>query len=416
MQTQKTHWPSILIAIVLGLSAAFVFLISAAAGVSSIFSLFTDGADPAGEMIGAFAFGFELLVLLVCVWFVLQKAMGREQADHSFKFPFADWQILAVLGLVGMSVAIGAGVAYTEITWLTWLILPVLTVFVIVPPIFIFFGLGTRGFKLGSRWRVFGILGLAMTVGPVIMIVLEIVILVGIIIIGVLVVAVWQPALFEEILSISKIIQQETNQDVILSLLAPYISNTLVIATLVGYIGLIVPLIEEFLKPLGVWLFARKIESPAQGFAMGMLSGAAFALVESLNASGNGSTDWSVIVSVRAGTSLLHMVASGLVGWGIVSAFREKRYLRLPAAYISAVAIHGLWNSCAIGAGLSAAGESIGKPEWLAAYTPSMLAGMLVLGIGMFVVLIASNKKLNSNLVPVPALPTENEEREEKVQ
>ena len=39
-----------------------------------------------------------------------------------------------------------------------------------------------------------------------------------------------QPALFQEILNLGKILKQETNEDVILKLLAPYISNPLVIA------------------------------------------------------------------------------------------------------------------------------------------------------------------------------------------
>jgi hypothetical protein len=88
------------------------------------------------------------------------------------------------------------------------------------------------------------------------------------------------------------------------------------------------------------------------------------------------------------------MTASGLVGWGIVSAFREKRILRFFAAYFGAVSIHGLWNACAVGAGLSVIGEAIGKPEWIFNFIPAMLGGMFVLGVGMFAVLIASNKKL----------------------
>ena len=59
MQTKKTHWPSLLILIVLGLSVVFVLLIALGMGVSSIISLFTEDGDPAGQMISAFAFGFE---------------------------------------------------------------------------------------------------------------------------------------------------------------------------------------------------------------------------------------------------------------------------------------------------------------------------------------------------------------------
>lgn len=404
MQTQKTHWPSILILILLALSTVAALLISIAFGINSILDLFSKTGDPAGEMIGAFAFSFEMVVLLFCSWFVLQKAMGREQAELPFKFPFVGWQIFAMIGTVILSLALGGVVAYTEIIWLTWIILPVLTVFVILSPILLLFGLGADGIQLGSRWRIFGILGLSMTIGPVIMVVLELVLLVGIIITGLIVVAIQQPVLFQEIVRLWKIIQHETNQDVIFKLLTPYISNSAMIAIALGYVALLVPMIEELLKPLAVWIFAKKIESPAQGFAMGLLSGGAFALIESLNASGDGTASWPVIVGIRAGTSLLHMTASGLVGWGIVSAFREKRIMRLVAAYFCAITIHGIWNACAIGAGLSAVGESIGKPEWLFNFIPASLGGMFVLGIGMLVVLIASNKKLRS-LPPSPALP-----------
>ena len=189
-----------------------------------------------------------------------------------------------------------------------------------------------------------------------------------------------QPALFQEILDLGRILKLETNEETILKLLAPYISNPLVIATVVGYIALAVPLIEELFKPLAVWIFARKIESPAQGFAMGLLSGAAFALIESLNASGDGTVSWPAIVSIRAGTSLLHMTASGLVGWGIVSAFREKRILRFFAAYFTAVAIHGIWNACAVGAGLSMVGELLANPNGFSILSQPCCAACLSLG------------------------------------
>lgn len=404
MQTKKTHWPSLLILIVLGFGVVFVLLLTLGMGVSSIFSLITEDGDPAGQMIGTFAFGFELIILLVCAWFVLQKTLGHEQADAPFKFPFADWQIFAIIGIVIISAVIGGIVAYAEITWLAWIMLPVLTVLVIVPPIWLLFGIGTRGIEFGPRWRFFGTLGLGMTIGPLMMFVMEMIFLLGILIAVVAMVFTQQPGLFQEILNLGRILKQETNEDVILKLLAPYISDPLVIATMIGYVALAVPLIEELFKPLAVWIFAKKIESPAQGFALGMLSGAAFALIESLNASGDGTMNWPAIVSIRAGTSLLHMTASGLVGWGIVSAFHEKRPSKFFAAYFSAVAIHGLWNACAVGVGVSMVGEYIGKPEWLYNVIPAMLCGMSTLGIGMFAVLIAANRKLR-NSPSSPALP-----------
>jgi hypothetical protein len=403
MQTNKTHWLSLSVLVVLGLSVVFLFLIALGLGINSTVNLFTEGGDPAGQMIGAFASGFEAVILLVCSWFVLQKTWGRGQAETPLKFPFANWLVIPMIGMVIGSLAIGGVVAYSEIAWLAWIVLPVLTVLVIVPPILVLFGLGTKGIELGPRWRIFGVLGLSMTIGPLIMVVMELILLLGIIIVGVMVIAVQHPALFRELVNLSRVIRQETNQETILKLLAPYISNPLVIATAIGYIAFLVPLIEELFKPLAVWIFVRKIESPAQGFAMGLLSGAAFALIESLNASSDGSMSWSLLVSVRAATSLLHITASGLVGWGIVSAFREKRILRFFGTYFTAVAIHGIWNACAVGAGLSTIGEFIGKPEWLFNIIPAMLGGMSVLAIGMFVVLIASNRKLRNLPSPYPS-------------
>jgi hypothetical protein len=405
MQTNRTHLPSLLILIVLCLSVAFVLLITLGLGINSTVDLFTHGVDPAGEMISVFAFGLETVILLVCSWFVLQKTLGHERAELPFKFPFASWHIFVIIGMVIASVVIGGFVAYVEIAWLAWIMLPALTVLVIVPPIWLLFGIGTNGIELGLRWRVFGMLGLSLTIGPLIMILLEIVLLLGIITVGAIIIAVQQPALFQEILNLGRVITQETNIETVLKLLAPYISNPVVIATAIGYIALIVPLIEELFKPLAVWIFAGKIESPAQGFAMGLLSGAAFAFIESLNASGDGTMSWPVIVSIRAVTSLLHITASGLVGWGIASAFREKRIMLFFAAYFSAVAIHGLWNACAVGVGLSTVGEFIGKPEWLYNIIPAALSGMFVLGVGMFSVLLASNRKLrNLSLSSLPAL------------
>lgn len=413
MQTNKTHWPSIMILIVLGISTAFVFLISFGLGVSSIVKLFTNGSDPAGGMISSFAFGFEFIILLLCSWVVLQKSKGHETAERPFKFPFAGWQIPAVIGIVVFSATLGGITAFTEIIWLNWIVLPLLTILVIVPPLWMLIGIGTHGLELGPRWRVFSIIGLSMSISPLIMIILEMIVLLAIIFAGIVIIAIQNPDLFQEMLHLGQQLQTGADPERILTLAAPYIATPAVIAVLLGYIAVLVPMIEELLKPLAVWIFAKNMESPAQGFAMGVFSGAAFALLESLNASGDGSTNWPVIVSIRAGTSLLHMTASGLVGWGIASAFREKRARRFFAAYFSAVAIHGIWNACAIGAGISVIGEFIGKPEWLFNIIPAAICGMSVLGIGMFALLISANRKLNRTAITLPDMPVEEKNNEE---
>lgn len=399
--TNKIHWASLSILVILVLSAASLLLAAFGVGVNSLIVLFTKDGDAAAQMVTAFSFGFEGTALLLAAWFVLQKSMGREQADALIRVPFAGWQIAAVIVLALASIGIGAAVALTEVTWLAWLILPTLTLTVIVPPIWVLFGIGAREIELGSRWRVFGIFGLSMTLAPLVMITLEAVLLAVGIILGAVFVVVTQPELMQELMRLVSLLKVTTDEDAILELIAPYLSNPLLIAAAVGYVAVLVPLVEELFKPLAVWLFAWKLESPAQGLALGMLSGAAFALVESLNASGAGTESWAVVVSVRAGTSMLHIVASGLVGWGIASAFRERRILRLVAAYSSAVLIHGIWNACAVGVGLSALGEFIGKPEWLSTVMPAMVGGMFTLAVGMFFALMKFNQKVRKGTIAV---------------
>ena len=398
MQTKQTHWASLLTLILIGTSVFFLLILVAALGVVSLMDLFAATGEAASEMISAVAFGFILLLLLLCGWFILQKTRGLEQADLPFKFPFAPWMWGVLPAIVIFSIALGGLATLAELQWLNWIVLPALTVLVIVPPIWLLFGIASNGLDLGPRWRFFSIFGLGLTVGPLVMIVIELVVLFTIIISGAIYVATTQPALMSELEMLTNMMTQGASEEALLAMLTPYLTNPTLIAIGISYIALLVPLIEELLKPLAVWLFARQIESPAQGFALGVLSGAAFALVESLNAGADGSTSWAIVVSVRTGTSVLHMMTSGLVGWGIASTFKEKRVGRLIAAYISAVLIHGIWNAAAAGTGLTALGESLGKPEWLFNFAPALVCGLLVLGIGVTAMLVASNRKLRKQL------------------
>lgn len=398
MQTKQTHWASLLTLILIGTSVFFLLILVAALGVVSLMDLFAATGEGASEMISAVAFGFILLLLLLCGWFILQKTRGLEQADLPFKFPFAPWMWGVLPAIVIFSIALGGLATLAELQWLNWIVLPALTILVIVPPIWLLFGIASNGLDLGPRWRFFSIFSLGLTIGPLVMIVIELVVLFTIIISGAIYVATTQPALMSELEMLTNMMTQGASEEALLAMLTPYLTNTTLIAIGIGYIALLVPLIEELLKPLAVWLFARQIESPAQGFALGVLSGAAFALVESLNAGADGSTSWAIVVSVRTGTSVLHMMTSGLVGWGIASAFKEKRVGRLIAAYISAVLIHGIWNAAAAGTGLTALGESLGKPEWLFNFAPALVCGLLVLGIGVTAMLVASNRKLRKQL------------------
>jgi hypothetical protein len=407
---KNTHWPSTIILVILMIGLLFFLGVTFITSILSVFNLIEGASHPANTMIVAFSTGIEFVILLVCTWFVLQKTMGKESAAVPVKFPFASWQLIVIPVIVLVAISIGAVVAFYANSYLSWFILPVATLLVVVLPIFLYIGLGSNGIEAGPRWRVWGTVGLGLTIGPLLMIVIEVLVLLLVLVLFTVFLS-FQPEKLQELQSFFQLLDQQTDQEVILNMLAPYLSDPRVIAALLGYIALFVPLVEELLKPLAVWLFAKSIAKPSQGFVLGMLSGGAFALVESLNASSESSEAWPFAVGVRAGTSLLHIVLSGIMGYAIVRAFREKTLGHLAATYLAVVSIHGIWNACAIGLALSASGETLGKPEWLTTFLPASIAGILVLGMGIFVVLIASNRKVRSELAPAPILvPAEDKE------
>jgi len=252
----------------LGLSVALLLALATIMGIASLLDLINDRANPATEMINAVVFGFEALLVAACAWFVLQKMLKRAQADLPIHFPFSGAYVFAVFAVVIPALIVGGLVASREIPFLSWVVLPLLTVIVIALPVWLLLGIGGRGVELGARWRFFGVLGLGLTL------VLELIVLVIVLIVALAFVAV-QPGSVNELLNLSALIQAQTNEDMILQLLAPYLVKPGVVVTMLVYVAVFVPLIEEACKPLAVWLFAKSVETPAQGYVLGLLSGAA---------------------------------------------------------------------------------------------------------------------------------------------
>ena len=134
----------------------------------------------------------------------------------------------------------------------------------------------------------------------------------------------------------------------------------------------------------------------------GVISGAGFALVESMfnTASLMGDT-WLVVTSMRFGTTLMHMLASGIVGWGLACAWTQRKFLRLAGAYIAAVLLHGVWNGLAIFLSISmiAPGQT---PEIIARLGKITFWGLGFLTVIAFVVLLLINARLRRSSALVP--------------
>jgi len=291
--------------------------------------------------------------------------------------------------------------------FLTWLLLPLLNLIATGLPAFWLVYLGTRGLPLGPLKRFWGVFATGLVLGPLIIIVLELLVLVAL---GILVIllALANPSLSTQLTNLlTNLRSSPTSVEAILRLLLPFLLKPEVLFIGFAFISIIVPLIEETLKPLGVWFLLGQKISPVQGFVYGVLSGAGFGLFENLGNTSNGTMDWALLASTRISTLLLHCFTAGLVGWALVSAWSQRRYLRLALSFILAVLVHGLWNGMAILSAVSSVQglTNVNIPAWLQRIGMVSDTGIVILGGLVLVVFISFNAILRASLTGNEAPP-----------
>jgi hypothetical protein len=304
------------------------------------------GTSLASSMLGALVMVFCVGLLLPVLVYTLKQLKGQEiliAAIHPVKV----WQV-AVLVLVWVLVVVIGSVISSLLTY-GWALAAPLFLLGISLPILILTWICAGGLPAGSRRRLWSVFGYGMIGGTVTAMVLEyLVIGIAAVTIGVLAAA--NPELrtvMDEIKS------QVTNvkagdMQALLTVLAPYITNPLVILSILVFAAVLTPLIEEAVKPAVIWFLGKRLYSPAEGFVLGALCGAGFAMLEGLMAVSGATQMWGFGLAGRAAASLMHITSSGLMGWAIASAQLEKRYGRLALTYLLSISIHGLWNGSAI--------------------------------------------------------------------
>jgi hypothetical protein len=265
--------------------------------------------------------------------------------------------------------------------------------------------MGIRNVPLGTHWQSWNVFGLAMTLAPLILVVLEIFALIFILVIA-FAVMLSEPGIQAEMQRLAvQMAGLDPQSDAAQELLAPYLVKPGVIAGAVLYFAVIVPLLEELLKPLGVWFFARQLTGPAQGFALGALSGAAYGLIETLGVSAQ-TADWASLLFTRIGTGTLHITTSGLMGAAIFYAIRERRYLRLLGMYALSVSLHGLWNALAILSAFGTLSELFGVQTVLREWTTPVNVALAIFTGILGGILVWSNRKMKMTLrMPVAQAP-----------
>lgn len=283
-------------------------------------------------------------------------------------------------------------------------ILPYLTPFTIGIPLGWFIEFGKRKLIPLSARKRSAALSISSSYGVLLILLLEMIVI-ALVVAGVLFYLSSQPPIRQWMESFS--IPQDLSQ-LNIPLLERYartlLRNPTFLVLVFLLIGVIFPFIEESLKPIAIWALRRRSISPREGFILGLYFGAAFALVESGGMVIQlGMESWVTSTLLRAATGLLHITCSGLVGYAYATLMQPVRKTSAAKPLLTAIALHGVWNSVAVLSSLGDLSAELGSPALFSPkwdYVLNVL--MILLWFSAFFILKRMNKKMQDDL---PSLP-----------
>ncbi len=405
------NWPSIIQLVFSAIAALLLWGIAGIFALTGISEFFTSGTgstiSPQPFMVaGSLAFVGALVA--PSAWYAWRHLVHPETEPVSRPEPRYYGLILTavVLVVVGGALLLGNWAAQND--HIAWFILPPLNIIATGLPALWVIYFGTRGLLPNKPRYTWGVFASGLILGPLIILVLELILLLVVGIIAVLWIML-NPSLSPYLSNLTFPMQNGVpDTQAIINHLLPLLLNPVVIFLGFATISVLVPIIEESLKPLGVWFLSGQKITPAQGFGFGVLSGAAFGLFENLGNTSSAGAGWALLATSRISTLLLHSFTAGLVGWALASAWTQRRYLRLGLSFTIAVSIHGLWNGLAV---LSAAASlegvtSVPLPAWLPQIGTLATVGIFTLGLLVLVSFFAFNSVLRRSVIaPAPPMP-----------
>lgn len=401
----RVHWPSawqLLLSLIAAQGVLGLAFSLALGGMVQYIDPAIPGVEATQVLLLAAGAGLVGLLVLPSAWYALRRLAGREDAPWQ---PSRRLQLGLLAAILLFPLVLWLGDQVSRQAGLAVWLLPGLHLLAVGLPIAWFFGLGSRGLPFGARQRFWGALGASLVAAPLLIFILEVLILGGLVGLAVLALST-RP---DDLETFNRLLQRLTlspgSPTALRTILRPYLLDPLVGYAVLVFGAGIVPLVEELLKPLGVWLLLGRRLPPAQGFVLGLAGGAGYALFESLVLASSVES-WATVAATRMGTSLLHVATSGLMGWALALAWSEGRqFLRLGLAYLAASALHGLWNALALlsaGAALLGPGLEAGHLLLLAGRIAPL--GLAALAVILLIFLLGANR----SLLNLPRLAAEN--------
>ena len=360
MPADRHKLPGVLL---LSLSALGILVSALLAGglVIWVLSAAHPAAFPAEETAGAAIISSALLVALLNIPTLLLSV--RYLAGQPIPPARQEHRKTGMYLMMAWLVVLLAGGAAGQREQFRWLLIPLS-----LPAVFLPIGwlivTARRGLPRPSLLREWGTLTVGLTVVPVLIIMLEFVLL-GAAIAAVVIALGFNPGVLERLISLPVFLGDMPDQ---MEALEVFSREPVIMAAIFTLIGGAVPFVEELLKPLAIWLQAPRALKPAEGYSLGLISGGAFALLESSALVSQIAFDgWLSVVALRGIASMLHIGLSGWVGYSIASSLEQKRPGLLLGSLLGAITLHGIWNSMTLVSGLSAS-------PWAGEASPSIAA------------------------------------------
>ena len=281
----------------------------------------------------------------------------------------------------------------------TFLLAP-LSVAAVIIPVWWLIEFSRRGLPRSTKLREWGTLTIGLTVTPIVIIMIELILIVVAAVI-VMIELGFHPGLSSQLLSILENINlYQSGIGELEQILYEIMKQPLISAAIFLTIGLIAPLIEEIFKPMSTWFLLSRPLEEYEGFSLGLISGGAFAILESAGmVIQMDIQDWLIAIILRTATGVLHIGLSGLVGYGLARSWRQKRIDRGILYVLSAAILHGAWNSLALLSGFSFSilSEEPGV-EILGANNILSLFFMVVVFTSIIAITLKINSRLRRNL------------------
>lgn len=368
--------------------------------VVGLFQFFGDTSFIPGEY-PLYSFGIIVLTIGVTLipFAVLKiKSLSLTRVEPALKSPtrrFSSTHIVPLLLVLWVTVLL-TGYFVADKGRLSTLIMPFLAILGVIIPIAIYLSVSHDKVESLANTRGWGAISSGMSLSPLLATILEIGIL-AITLVFIIIIIMQDSSLMNDLqITATRLSSGQDNPEVINNILAAFIQRPVNQFLVFSIVSGLIPIIEEVVKQIPLWLLSWRKLTPRVGFMIGALGGAGFALTESLMATSSlgGSDQWLFLILGRAGASLMHVVTGAIGGWGLASAIQGRNYMKAALVYIVCIIIHGAWNALAIWEGIT---RLVGTHGYAtldftkASLVPVILMGVLFLLMLLFLI---NNKKI----------------------